>query len=95
MNHGYPDTWRYDHELTREERRLENKYNEEMLLYMPYDITPGKWHDIYWLLTEWRTSSATIQAASTPSEKQELLKKQYLLSYHLDSYLSKVMRLKS
>jgi hypothetical protein len=50
-----------------------------MLLYMPYDITPGKWHDIYWLLTEWRTSSATIQAASTPSEKQELLKKRYLL----------------
>ena len=91
---NYPDTWRYDHDLTKEELNIEAKYNEEMLLYMPRDTISGRWHDIYWLLNEWRNSSTRISAAKTVAEKHDLLGRRCLLSYYLDLYLNKVLNRK-
>jgi len=92
MNLEYPDTWRYDHDLTKEERAIETKYNDEMMLYTPRPTGVERWHDIYWLLKEWRASSASITAATTMEKKQELFGQRYLLNYYLDAYIQKVMR---
>jgi hypothetical protein len=92
MNFTYSHNWRYDHPLSDEERRVEERHNKEMLLYQPDDTIDGKWSDIYWLLTEWRAnSSRLLRARGNIVQYHELLKRRYLLHYYLDMYLTNVM----
>ena len=84
--------WRYDHELTEEELKIEERFNREMSSASFRDNPDAKYHDVYWLLTEWRNNAALLLEASKRRDTSNydiLLSHRSMLNYYLNVYLWK------
>ena len=84
--------WRYDHELTEEEIKTEERFNREMSLATYRENPDAKYSDVYWLLTEWRSNAALLLEAAKRRDTVNydiLLSHRSMLNYYLNVYLWK------